>query len=63
MCRDQPTYLKYIIIDGMRTRCECLLDTTRVIGLDVIHRYTHTIDYRKRYPRVWSKRDDLTDDP
>jgi hypothetical protein len=60
--RNVPTYVKFVVIDGLQTCCECTVDTQRVIGLDVIHRYLHTIDYRKANPRVWTRRPDLVDE-
>jgi hypothetical protein len=55
-----PTYLKFITIDNLQTRCECTVDE-RAIGLDVIHRYVHVIDYRNAQPRTWTARPDLHD--
>jgi len=57
------TYYKYVTIDGLRTLCNCPVDNMRLIGLDVIHRYTHTIDYRNPLPRVWTARPDLANHP
>jgi hypothetical protein len=54
----EQTYVKFITIDKLRTKCFCTVDE-RVIGLDVIHRYTHTIDYRNKHPRIWKKRSDM----
>jgi len=59
--RNVPTFIKFITIDGLRTRCYCTVDE-RVIGLDVIHRYIHKIDYRKANPRKWRRRPDLQDE-
>jgi len=58
----EQTYIKFITIDGLRTRCYCTADE-RTIGLDVIHRYVHHIDYRNDdHPRTWTARDDLSDE-
>jgi hypothetical protein len=57
----EQTYYKFITIDGLRTKCCCTVDE-RVIGLDVIHRYVHHIDYRNANPRSWTARNDLADD-
>lgn len=60
--RNVPTYKKYITIDGLQTRCACTVGY-RAIGLDVIHRYIHRIDYRNAaHPRRWTARPDLVND-
>ncbi|CEP02472.1 Uncharacterized protein PBTT_03968 [Plasmodiophora brassicae] len=48
----------YVTIDGLRTRARCIEGDDgdgRAIGLNVIIRYRHVIDYRQRPPRTWTR--------
>eukprot|EP00474_Spongospora_subterranea_P006815 CRZ07273.1 hypothetical protein [Spongospora subterranea] len=56
---------KFIEIDNLWTDARCAVadqgSHMRFIGLNVISRYVHHIDYRMPNPRLWRRRSDLMD--